>query len=344
MKIPLKTQTNSWFELERRHGRLERIAKGLSDGRFESYKLSEEIKSDLRRASQDIEKAEELGLISQENSEEAIAIIEGALDDRAISSSEEERLIGVHEAVLEEQEDIVEGSIDSFRSVEEMFGEDFRGGAIAEEISDKIRERQSKSNEDKLIDLIVDQERGKYIVQLFQMLWSQWGEEFHQTAVHQLVEKLEAEGLLETEGGMGTGLGKRRVYPSLRREEIRELRDGTENRIVGEIENEVTDYFQVVGGRFDLSIQEFYYGNGSRERLYLVSKERLPRERQLASIGLFFYGDLYNTMLDRFNYKLKDEYTELVDEDSQLAYVVRNQSTDETIYVDDEVSRARQLA
>lgn len=324
---------SSGLKRKRRAKKLARITQAMRSGHFSQFELPPQTVEELDEVKKELHKAKKHGIIEQETFERCHNIIEQSKVERNITEEDQELLLKTYGRLTSQSEQALQDLKQSVKASSDKSRKD-----LTKSIVDEIRKKQNREPREIIEDFILKEEEGKYLSQLAQILYYRWGEEFKYHEVHQMIETLEDKKRVETIGGQTKGK-KRRVYPSVESEQWRELRDGKEVKLNGEVEEDITDHFQNIRGRTDIHIQEFHYGQSNR--IYVATKEKLPSKKNLTSIGRFYKDSLYTTMMDNFGYKLKPDYEGMGYEDSQIALFVRGNNFR---WLDESNPRAKEIA
>lgn len=327
LKTPL---TENFLSIERRHEDLKRIADSMVKKRFADYTLTDELITTLNNVEQDFKDAKEITERNEISTE--LEILQKAKAKKILNEEERNILLHSHKQLLEFQSSLLEGDTEPITASPVL--SEFDNGA-AEEIIAKLKDLKEKSAEEKLEDFILNQDRGRYIVEIFQILTKRWGSTFSQGRTHSLVEKLESANRVRTTGGHGTGKARRRVYPSMAKYDTRKDRDGTESLVLGQVETNIRDYFINHGGPMNLNIYEFYYDEEYEgDKLILVTQNSdLPKQIPMKSIGFYKNRNLSDFMDSEFGHRMKEKYLEdYGDDESQIATLVKDASDTETFY------------
>ncbi len=330
--VTLETPTtNEWFRAKIRLRRLERIIDAVNRGYFSNLKLSEEMKEEIDAAIEDLEKARENGVVS-EDVNDVIEYLNAVKSRKQVSESAVEKIKQTYSEVVEERE----GAVKEFFSAFE--GSGLPSTTNAESFTSRLNKNSDKSPREVLEELVVKEDQGLYIKELFTRLWMRRGSGFSYHNIVNHIHNLADENIVDTE----KTLGKLRVYPLLNNEDIKRMREGKEQIFRGEIDANITDYFRTSRSP-TINVHRF---NNHREdsvsdTIYVVAREGLTVSGEVTSIGMYFPNNLSVALRDRYDYRLKPKHEELVDEDAQIAYLVKKGSNQ--VYVNRSRDRTESL-
>lgn len=324
------------LEFSAQQKRLQKLVRGFQKGYYEDLNLASDIKEDLRDIRSTFQSAKESEKFQEERLNRCIEIINLALNEHTLDEEKSEFLTKCFSEISEE----VRSERPPTISKDEFQFSGRKSESLAEKLTENLQKSQKKSKEEIIEDFLVNQKNGHYVTQMFQILWSRWGEGFSLSNVQRLVESLEDKGIAETEGGWGSGQKEKLCYAAVTSDELKKLRDGHEQLFKGEARTDISEAFEVMRGPTGIRVHEFS-AKGAGD-LFLIAREGLPLNQQMTSIGLYKQGSLQRVMSERFGYKVREGYSDLVDRDAQIAWLVRRD--EQRLYVDQTSRRARNLA
>lgn len=323
------------LEFSTKQKRLHKLVRGFQKGYYEDLSLASDIKEDLRDIRSILQSAKDSEKFGEEKLNRSIEVINIALNEHKLNADQSKDLIDCFDKVSDEirsQNTLNGGNNDRFCKGSE--------GSLAKELTESLQASQDKGKEEIVEDFLVDQKNGHYVTQMFQILWSRWGEGFSLSNVQRIVSELEKKGIAETEGGWGSGQKEKLCYAAVTNEELKKLRDGHEQLFKGEANSDISDAFEVMRGPTGIRVHEFS-AQGAGD-LFLIAREGLPLNQQMTSIGLYKQGSLQRVMSERFGYKMRGGNSDLINRDAQIAWLVRRE--EQQLYVDQTRRRARTLA
>lgn len=322
------------LEFSAKQKRLHKLVRGFQKGYYKDLSLASDIKEDLRDIRTILQSAKESEEFGEEELNRSIEIINIALNEHKLDKRQSEELKNCFNEVADEIKS--QNSLKNRSTAFDIGNE----GSLAEELTESLRASQNKGKEEIVEDFLVNQKNGHYVTQMFQILWSRWGEGFSLSNVQRMVSELEKKGIAETEGGWGSGQKEKLCYAAVTNEELKKLRDGHEQLFKGEASEDISEAFEVMRGPTGIRVHEFS-AQGAGD-LFLIAREGLPLNQQMTSIGLYKQGSLQRVMSERFGYKMRGGHSDLVNRDAQIAWLVRRD--EQQLYVDQTRRRARNLA
>lgn len=305
---------------------LERVSKAVRNDHFQNCALNSNISKKIESIIEELKLSSQEDVIAVEEFRKSAEILEKLISDSSISEKEREFLLETYRKILTHY------NVESLRKPYEKSGlKDEKS-----EILEAIRKSKDKPKAEKVFDFVMEQERGKYIAEISQNLYLRWGEQFKYNSVYNIIGNLEDERKIETFSGVRKNSWTRQAYPSTMSKHWREKRDGKEQLIEGEIVENISDQFIPYGGRQDLNVHKFEYGEN--KPVYVIATEKLPKNKKLKSIGYFYKSNLEKTMRE-LGFEAKDNTKNFAREDSQTAWLVAD--GEKNLYRDDKFNQTR---
>ena len=322
-----------------------RLLDNLKDGIYSSYYLTEELQNKLRELKNYIINARSRELIKKDDETELLSFVENALRNSSLTNVEHIRLkkfLSANYIKNEEPKEYEEVTKYLFPFFDDKYLKKIDKNIDG--LFKEIEQYQNENAKNKVKDFIYKEDKGKYVVQIFQILSTNWGKGgLSMPTVHTIVNELQKEGIIHTVGGWGSGSRDRLCYPSLKElEAIRGFRTQKENLIKGKIISNLTHLFKPFNARsFAVGVYNFIDDGG--HNIYLMAKSILPQNQHMLSIGKYLHEDVISCMYNNFGYKpIKINDEALKREDSLIAFIIRSDDN-KIIYRDKENARANEL-
>lgn len=268
-------------------------------------------------------------IISKENRDEAITIVDQLIEGEAVENKDTDLLVSIIDVYVDYLDNFGGGinrSVHQFKeSLPDRWKEEIND--ISDSLTLSMRElvKRDLSDKTKIVEEYISKiDTGQNITNIANALSEIYGYEgFSIPNVWRMINELEHNDYIITIGGRRRGARDRIPYPNLLMIRDRIKSDGKERMIRGEAQENISHHLDYRRAN-TLGLQVYEFNTNYDPKIYLVSKREVPLNVELKSIGMFYEDSLEAHLSQLYGYSLKPEWKRYAEEDTLIAYFIKD--------------------